>query len=137
MPVVQSIVGFGILMGILNRVLSAEGELEAKRTEAAIGQAEAPKALLNPLLQEGVKASHEEAMGRYFGTDPQELLTTVSRVRAGSFDEALPTGAPSALVEQIAARMGMNPQDIASRLNPGRAGRGVTLGRAAIGNSPV
>jgi len=136
---VGGIVGWTILTGILNRTLGKAGREELQRTEAAIARAEAPKALLSPLIQEGVVSEREARLEERYGVSPQELMTTVARTRAGAFDQALPRAEAgySPLVEQIAARMGMRPQDIASRLNPARVGGGMTLGKAVFGDRPV
>ena len=84
-------------------------------------------------------AEREARLEEKYGVSPQELMMTTARTRAGAFNQALPRAEAgySPLVEQIAARMNMRPQDIASKLDPARVGGGMTLGKAVFGDRPV
>lgn len=142
MAVVPSLIlgfaGWTIFTGILNRVLGATGREELGRLKQAIRKAEAPKMMLNPLVQQGIRAEMEEGIEERWGTDPQELAMTTTRVRSGALDRTIPRidVGHSPYVEKIAAQVGMSPSEILARVRPPQVGGNMSLGQAVFEGPP-
>jgi len=79
----------------------------------------------------------EEALAREYEVPTGRMGARTAQVRAGTMDERLiPGGVQTGLLATVAARMGMNPRDLARRVDPRRGGDFSSLSRAVFGRRP-